>query len=123
MDNPKRGEVWRVNFDPTQGAEIRKIRPAVVMSDNLIGRLPLKIVVPITEWDAIFLRYPWMTRLGLSTTSGLSKVSSADAYQVRSLSKGRFVAKIGELTASEMEAIVDAISLCVKARIDAGMNP
>ncbi len=44
MANPLRGEIWRVNFDPTQGAEMRKIRPAVVISDDDIGRLALKIV-------------------------------------------------------------------------------
>ncbi len=36
MVDPVRGEVWRVNFDPTQGSEMRKIRPAVVISDTPI---------------------------------------------------------------------------------------
>lgn len=47
---PKRGEVWNVNFDPSVGAEIRKIRPAVVISSDAVGRLPIKIVVPATEF-------------------------------------------------------------------------
>ena len=46
---PKRGEVWTVNFDPTIGAEIGKARPAVVIGLESIGRLPLKLVVPITD--------------------------------------------------------------------------
>jgi mRNA interferase MazF len=45
---PKRGEVWRVEFDPSRGAEIRKRRPAVVVSINAVGKLPLRVVVPIT---------------------------------------------------------------------------
>jgi mRNA interferase MazF len=47
---PSRGEVWDIRFDPSVGAEIQKIRPAVVISLDSIGRLPLRIVVPITEW-------------------------------------------------------------------------
>ena len=38
-----RGEIWRVEFDPSTGQEIGKIRPAVIVSENSIGRLPLKI--------------------------------------------------------------------------------
>jgi len=82
-----------------------------------VGRLPLKIVVPITEWDTIYARYAWMTRLEASATNGLSKASSADAFQLRSLSLGRFVTQIGVLTEVEMGAIADAIALCVKAKL------
>lgn len=42
----KQGEVWLVDLDPTQGAEIRKTRPAIIVNDDAVGRLPLKIVVP-----------------------------------------------------------------------------
>jgi hypothetical protein len=47
---PKRGEIWLVDFDPSLGAEIRKARPAVVVSLDSIGRLPLRVVVPVTDW-------------------------------------------------------------------------
>ena len=114
MADPVRGEIWRVNFDPTQGSEMRKIRPALVISDNKIGRLPLKIVVPITEWDSLYQRYPWMVRLEPEATNSLSKTSGADAFQIRSVSLGRFVSKIGVLTESQIDAIADAIVLCVK---------
>ena len=44
--SPKRGEIWRVDFNPTKGAEIQKQRPAVVISSDALGKLPLKIVAP-----------------------------------------------------------------------------
>ena len=44
---PSRGEIWLVDFDPAVGAETRKLRPALIMSVNTIGRLPLRMVVPI----------------------------------------------------------------------------
>jgi len=39
-----------INLDPSMGAEIKKTRPAIIVNDNALGKLPLKIVVPITEW-------------------------------------------------------------------------
>ena len=44
---PSRGEIWLVDFDPSIGSEIRKVRPALVVSLDSIGRLPLRLVVPI----------------------------------------------------------------------------
>ena len=38
---PRRGEVWRIRFDPSMGSETRKTRPAVVVSLPSVGRLPL----------------------------------------------------------------------------------
>lgn len=45
----KQGELWLINLDPTLGAEIKKTRPAVIVNDDTLGRLPLKIIVPITD--------------------------------------------------------------------------
>ena len=60
---PLRGEVWRIRFDPAEGDEIKKVRTAVVIRENAIGRLRLKIVVPITEWKARYASYPWFVYL------------------------------------------------------------
>ena len=38
--SPVKGDIWLVDFDPTTGSEIGKKRPAVVISENLIGKLP-----------------------------------------------------------------------------------
>lgn len=37
----KQGEIWYINLDPTVGAEIQKVRPAVIVNDNALGKLPL----------------------------------------------------------------------------------
>ena len=60
---PKRGEIWLVDFDPAVGAEIRKARPAVVVSVDSIGKLPLRIVVPITDWKDAYAAYAWFVDL------------------------------------------------------------
>jgi len=46
---PNRSEIWLVNLDPTLGSEIRKIRPVVVISSDSIGKLPIKLIAPITD--------------------------------------------------------------------------
>ncbi|TVQ09158.1 MAG: type II toxin-antitoxin system PemK/MazF family toxin [Balneolaceae bacterium] len=47
----KQGEIWLINLDPTIGAEFKKTRPAVIVSHNALGKLPLKIIVPITVFS------------------------------------------------------------------------
>jgi mRNA interferase MazF len=104
-----------VQFDPSIGAEIRKLRPALVVSLDSIGRLPLRIVVPLTDWQPTFERLPWFTRIDASSTSGLVKDSGADAFQVKSLSETRFVRRLGTVTDDQMEEIAAAVALCVGA--------
>ncbi len=111
--NPVRGEVWRIRFDPAEGDEIKKVRTAVVVSENAVGRLRLKIVVPITEWKLRYASFPWFVFLAPTSTNGLTKNSGADAFQVKSVSESRFLDCLGELTASELDDIANAIAICV----------
>ena len=57
------GEVWLVKFYPQVGSEISKLRPAVVVSHDTIGKLPLKTIVPITDWKKNYVHYPWMLQI------------------------------------------------------------
>jgi len=109
----KRGEIWLVDFDPAVGAEIRKARPAVVVSVDSVGRLPLKIVVPITDWKSAYAGYAWFIELPASPDNKLHKDSGADAFQVKSVSEDRFVSRLGHITAQQVDAIAEAIALCV----------
>lgn len=117
MTNPSaaRGQVWRIRFDPAEGDEIKKVRTAVVMSENAIGRLRLKIVVPITEWKPRYASFPWFVYLTPTPTNGLTKDSGADAFQVKSVSATRFLDYLGELTPAQVDDIANAIAICVGA--------
>jgi mRNA interferase MazF len=110
---PIRGEVWRIRFDPAEGDEIKKTRTAVVVSEDAIGRLRLKIVVPITEWSPRYAQFPWFTRLTPTVANGLTKDSGADAFQVKSVSETRFLHRLGEVTQTELDEIANAIAICV----------
>ncbi|MEX1027045.1 MAG: type II toxin-antitoxin system PemK/MazF family toxin [Candidatus Paceibacterota bacterium] len=112
---PQRGEIWTVQFGPSVGAEIRKLRPAVVISLDTVGRLPLRIAVPLTDWQRPFAKLPWFVHLPMSPTNGLTKDSGADAFQVKSVSENRFVRCLGRVTNAQLDDIASAIAMCVGA--------
>ncbi len=107
----RRGEVWLINLDPTVGAEIRKTRPAIIVNDDAVGLLPLKVIVPITDWKERYGVAPWMVQLIPTSENGLDKLSAADAFQVRSLAQERFVRKLGKLSDEVMGAITKALAV------------
>jgi mRNA interferase MazF len=78
-----------------------------------VGRLPLCIVVPVTEWKAAFAQFSWFVLLPPTPENGLVKESGADAFQVKSVSEHRLVRKVGQITAEQVEQIAAAIALCV----------
>jgi mRNA interferase MazF len=106
-----RGEIWLINLDPTIGAEIKKIRPAVIVNDDAIGILPLKVIVPITEWKNRYAIAPWMVRLEPDAENRLGKLSVADAFQVRSVAQERFVRHLGKLSDMAMQEITSALAV------------
>lgn len=111
---PLRGEIWLVNFDPTIGTEIRKTRPAVVVSSDAVGRLPIKLVAPVTDWKEYFAPNIWHVRIDPDSTNGLAKVSAVDALQLRGMDHRRFVRKLGKVSSTTMEEIVLAIAAIVE---------
>src|SRR5687768_14601185 len=101
----KMSEIWRVNFDPTVGAEIKKVRPAVIVSLDAVGVLPLKVIVPITDWKDAFEKRGWMVRIEPDTSNGLTKPSAADAFQVRSVAVEPFEQQVGVLSSINMRQL------------------
>ena len=103
----KQGEIWLISLDPTIGAEIKKTRPAIIVNDDSLGKLPLKIIVPITDWKDKYEIAPWMIKIEPEPKNGLSKKSSADCFQVRSISQERFIKKLGKVS----EILLDEIKI------------
>ncbi len=106
----RKGDVWLINLDPTIGAEIKKTRPAVIVSEDAIGVLPLKVVVPVTDWKDRYAVAPWMVRLDPDNQNRLDKTSAADCFQVRSVSQERFVRQVGSLPRIRMVEIEIALA-------------
>ena len=112
--DPHRGEVWDLNFDPTIGSEIQKTRPAVVISSDGIGHLPITLVSPITAWQTQFCANIWHVRINPNRTNGLTKVSAVDTLQIRGVDVRRFIRQRGRLNATLMAAITAVIAAVIE---------
>ncbi len=91
----KKGEVWLVNLDPTIGTEMKKSRPCVILNNDTVGKLALKIIAPLTDFKTHYEMVSWMVTVEANKSNGLSKKSSIDLFQVRSLSQKRLAYKVG----------------------------
>lgn len=102
-------EIWLINLDPAVGAEIKKTRPCVILSNDAIGVLPLKVIAPITDYKQKYEAVPWMVKLVPDSLNNLKKISVIDTFQVRSVSQKRLVKKTGVISEEELNTTFEAI--------------
>lgn len=101
----KRGEVWWVEFDPSIGSEIRKTRPAVIVSNDIANaHLARVVVVPLTS--SVSKLYPGEALITLA-----GKQSKAMADQIMAADKSRLKSRVGAVAAAEMETLDAAMML------------
>jgi mRNA interferase MazF len=112
---PKRGEIWLVNFDPTVGSEIKKVRPAIIISSDTVGKLPIKLVAPITDWKPYFAQNIWHVKIVADISNGLTKDSAVDSLQLRGVDLQRFIRKIGGVSELQLLSILAAIVTVIEA--------
>lgn len=103
----KRGTIYWVDFNPVQGSEIGKIRPAIVVSNNINNQYNSTVtVVPISSTTSKI--YP--TEVFLSKgEANLQNDSKAKADQIRTIDKRRLGNEIGKLPNSKIEELEVAI--------------
>lgn len=100
-----RGEVWWVEFDPSVGSEIRKTRPAVIVSNNAANRhLARVVVIPLTSNTD--RQYP-----GEAIVSIDGKDSKAMADQIMAADKARMKTQLGNLSKGDLIAVENAIKV------------
>lgn len=108
----KRGQVWVVNFDPTVGSEIKKIRPAVILQNDIGNRYsPVTIVAALSSQFGPSL-YP--TEVPIEPPEGgLKERSVVLLNQIRSIDKKRLVSNMGTLSAEIMQKVDVALRISV----------
>jgi len=110
MVSPRRGDIYWVNLDPTIGSEIRKKRPAVVISNDAANKRYHQVtVIPLTSQGVKGVE-PFQVFLGREE-SGFSKDSKALAEQIRTISKLRLGSRAGHLNQETMEKVEGAIKV------------
>jgi mRNA interferase MazF len=120
---PRRGEIWQVNLEPAIGDEMKKTRPAVVISSDEVGALNLKLAVPLTGWNPKFARSPWLVRIKPDRLNNLDKEDAADTLQTRCLSIERFVKRIGRVSDPALREILAALAIVTDMDSDPVSQP
>lgn len=113
MTTLKRGMVIDVNLNPTKGSETGKIRPCVIVTNNVYNeRVPVIQVVPITAWSDKKGRIKTNVEIMPNSENGLSKKSVADCLQTRPIDHQHRLVKIrGKLAPEEMKRIDEALKI------------
>lgn len=101
---PQRGEIWWVSLDPTQGSEIKKTRPCLVITSNTLNRLRQTVVV--IPFSTAARAHPPLT-INV-TCQGKKAVAVID--QVRAIAKHRLRAKIESATPQIIESVTQSLA-------------
>ncbi len=106
---PSYGEIWRIDFDPTQGHEQAGVRPGLVISNDAFNHGPARmvIVLPITTR---FRNIPIHVRVD-PPEGGLPAVSYVKCEDVRAVSTGRLKRRHGVVSAKIMEEVADSLRI------------
>jgi mRNA interferase MazF len=108
----KQGEIWFVDLNPSKGSEQAGLRPVVIISGNLLNQhLPVVIAVPLTTKVKKYKGNPVITP---TKVNGLKSESEMLVFHIRSISKDRFINKIGNIEPTQLETSIKTLNDILK---------
>lgn len=109
----RRGDIVTINLNPTKGSETGKIKPCIVVTNDVYNRkVPVVQVVPVTEWTEKKGKILTNVVVVPDATNGLAKKSIADCLQTRPVDyRSRLVAAIGKLSITELQKTDSALKI------------
>ncbi len=93
---------------------MRKTRPVVVVSSDAFAHRDVRLVVPLTSWQARFDRHLNKVAISATEPNGLRVDSGADVLQLRAVSLSRFIRLLGMLEPGPLHAICNGIAVAVE---------
>lgn len=101
--NPRRGEIWWVNLDPTLGSEIKKTRPCIILGTNVLNeRRRTVVILPLST-------APQAAPPLLVPVVCAGKPAVAVVDQIRAVAKERLQRRIDELSPSDLASVEEAL--------------
>ena len=98
MNSPRRDEIWLVSLDPTQGSEIQKTRPCLIVSPNEANEyLRTVIIAPMTTTER-----PYPTRVSITFQNKRGQVA---LDQIRAVDRQRLVRKLGTAPSKTAQSV------------------
>lgn len=103
----QRGEIWQVKFDPVEGAEIGKTRPALVLQNDIGNRYAdTTIVAALT---GMIKNLPTLVKVEPSTQNGLARSCAVNLSHIRTVSQSRLIRRVGMIEAKYLPPIREAV--------------
>jgi mRNA interferase MazF len=114
MPNPRRGEIWDVNWSPGRGAEQQGTRPALIIQNdrgNASANYPLTIVASMSRTQR---SVPLHVRIAPSAENGLTDYTDVKCEQVMTIEKSRLMRRRGIISAEEMKKVNETLRLSLE---------
>jgi mRNA interferase MazF len=110
MTFPRRGEVYLVRFDPAEGSEIKKTRPALILQNDIGNRYSSTTIVAAITSKTDDNHYPTEVAM-FAPEGGLVKDSLVRLDQIRTLDRKRLLKRLGKLKPKSMERVNQAMKI------------
>jgi mRNA interferase MazF len=112
MVNLSRLDIVLVDLKPTRGSEIKKTRPCVIISPNIVNKHSKTVIIcAITHYDTKKSKSHFFVTVSATKTTGLTKKSVINSLQTRTIDRTRIIKKLGKLPKSLERSLDYAIAL------------